>query len=135
MIKTKTVPEELIAVIPYTGCLKKTSSLLRELEEWLRENDANIKGPGFVILYTSPLKEDGRYDVGFPIEEEVEGSDRVNIVTIPEHKVLYTFYKNSGRRAAYESLIAFVEENNLDVIGSPKEVYHEDSVEIQFPII
>jgi len=135
MIKIKTIPEELIAVIPYTGCLKKTRKLLHELEEWLKANDANIKGPGFVIFYTSPLKEDGRYDVGFPIKEEVEGSDRVNIVTIPGHKVLYTSYKDSGRKAAYESLIAFVEENNLDVIGSPREVYHVDSVEIQFPII
>lgn len=88
-----------------------------------------------MIFYTGPLKEEGRYDVGFPLEEEVEGDDRVNIVRIPGHRVLYTFYEGSGRRAAYESLIGFVEENNIDVIGSPREVYHGDAVEIQFPII
>jgi len=135
MIKTKMVPDELIAVISYTGCFKKTIRILKELEEWLRANKVKIGGSGFVIFYTSPFEDEGKYDVGFPLEEEIAGDDRVNIVRIPGHKVLYTSYKGSGRRAAYESLIDFVEENNIDVIGSPREVYHGDNVEIQFPII
>jgi len=135
MIKTKMVPDELIAVISYTGWFKKTKKLLQELEEWLMEYKVKIGGSGFVIFYTSPFEDEGRYDVGFPIEEEVEGTDRVKIVTIPKHRVLYTFYKGSGRGAAYDSLIDFVEENKIDVIGSPREIYHGSRVEIQFPII
>ncbi|MDI9623637.1 MAG: GyrI-like domain-containing protein [Methanothermobacter sp.] len=135
MIKTKMVPEERIAVISYSGCFKKTKKLLQELEEWLKEHEVKIGGSGFVIFYTSPLKDEGKYDVGFPIEDEIEGTDRVNIVTIPGHKVLYTLYEGSGRGAAYKSLIDFVEENNIDVIGSPREIYYGSKVEIQFPII
>ncbi|WP_242451245.1 hypothetical protein [Methanothermobacter sp. THM-2] len=58
----------------------------------------------------------------------------IKIVTIPEHTVIFKEY-TENRNEGYEELIAYAEENGIDIIGAPQEIYHEKVREIQFPVI
>ena len=65
---------------------------------------------------------------------EATGDGRVKIVTVPGHTVISTEY-SKDRESAYEELVNYVEENELDVIGAPREIYHEKTREVQFPVV
>lgn len=134
MVGKKTVKEEKLALITYTGSLSEIEDVLAEVSEFIRGKKLEKTGPASVIFYTAPLRNDGRFDAGFPVKGEVEGEGKVSIVKIPEHRVIYTEYTDD-REAAYSELVEYVEKNGLDVIGSPREVYHENSREIQFPVM
>ncbi len=135
MIKIKRIPEETIAVMTYTGRMKNIEKFSSKFLEWLKSREIEISGPLFVIFYMDPLKEEGRYDIGFPVKKGTRGDNRINIAKIPEHSAVYTFYKFNERETAYNSLKSFIRNRNLDVIGFPREIYHTDYTEIQFPII
>ena len=57
--------------------------------------------------------------LGFPVKGEATGDGRVKIVTVPGHTVISTEY-SKDRESAYEELVNYVEENELDVIGAPR---------------
>ncbi|MDI9619014.1 transcriptional regulator [Methanothermobacter sp.] len=134
MIGKKTLSDEKLALITFSGSLSKTGELIEEVREFISSENLEIAGDPLVIFYTSPLKDDGRYDVGIPVKGESEGSGDIKIVTIPEHTVIFKEY-SENRNEAYEELIAYTEENGIDIIGAPREICHKKVREIQFPVI
>ena len=134
MIGKKTLSDEKLALITFSGPLSKTGELIEEVKEFISSEDLEIAGDPVVIFYTSPLKDDGRYDAGIPVKGESEGAGDIKIVTIPEHTVIFKEY-TENRNEGYEELIAYAEENGIDIIGAPREIYHEKVREIQFPVI
>lgn len=135
MIGKRTLDDEKLAVITFTGPFSKTLEVLEEVSDFVSSNDKlEADGDPTVIFYTAPLKDEGRYDVGIPVKGESEGDGKVKIVTIPGHSVIFTEY-SEDREEAYRKLIEYVEENRLDVIGAPREILHGDVREIQFPVV
>ncbi|MBC7111181.1 MAG: transcriptional regulator [Methanothermobacter sp.] len=135
MIGKRTLDDEKLAVITFTGPFSKTLEVLEEVSDFVSSNDKlEADGDPTVIFYTAPLKDEGRYDVGIPVKGESEGDGKVRIVTIPGHSVIFTEY-SEDREEAYRKLIEYVEENRLDVIGAPREILHGDVREIQFPVV
>ncbi|WBF07414.1 transcriptional regulator [Methanothermobacter thermautotrophicus] len=135
MIGKRTLDDEKLAVITFTGPFSKTLEVLEEVSDFVSSNDKlEADGDPTVIFYTAPLKDEGRYDVGIPVKGESEGDGKVKIVTIPGHTVIFTEY-SEDREEAYRKLIEYVEENRLDVIGAPREILHGDVREIQFPVV
>ena len=135
MIGKRTLDDEKLAVITFTGPFSKTLEVLEEVSDFVSSNDKlEADGDPTVIFYTAPLKDEGRYDVGIPVKGESEGDGKVRIVTIPGHTVIFTEY-SEAREEAYRKLIEYVEENRLDVIGAPREILHGDVREIQFPVV
>lgn len=135
MIGKRTLDDEKLAVITFTGSFSKTLEVLEEVSDFVSSNDKlEADGDPTVIFYTAPLKDEGRYDVGIPVKGESEGDGKVRIVTIPGHTVIFTEY-SEDREEAYRKLIEYVEENRLDVIGAPREILHGDVREIQFPVV
>lgn len=148
-IDDKIVPEEKLALITKIGPPEMIGVLIEDIAYWAGANKVKITGPPFAIYYSNPQSvppEEFKYDVGFPIEGEVSGTDKIMIVTIPEHRVVYAMHKGpySTLSQVYDSMVEFVLANNYDVIGSPKEIYinnpeevpaSELLTEIQFPVI
>ncbi|MGB9838606.1 transcriptional regulator [Methanothermobacter sp.] len=134
MIGKKTLNDEKLALITFSGPLSKTDELIEEVREFISSENLEIAGDPLVIFYTGPLKDDGRYDAGIPINGESEGAGDIKIVTIPQHTVIFNEY-TENRDEAYDELIAYVEENGIDIIGAPREIYRENVREIQFPVI
>ncbi len=148
-IKDKIVGEEKLALISHIGPPEEMGILIEEIAYWAEENQVKIIGPPFAIYYSNPQKvppEEFKYDVGFPIQDEVTGTDKILIVSIPEHRVVYTVYKGpyANIDRVYDALVKFVLTHDYDVIGSPKEIYFNSPeevaasellTEVQFPVI
>ena len=135
MIGKRTLNDEKLALITFTGPLSKTQEVLEEVSDFVSSSDKlEADGNPTLIFYTAPLKDEGRYDVGIPVKGDSEGDGKIRVVTIPGHTVIFTEY-SEDREEAYRRLIEYVEENRLDVIGAPREVLHGDVREIQFPVV
>lgn len=148
-IEEKIIKEEQIAVIKHIGPVEEMGSLIEEIEIWAAAEDIELSGPPFAIYYNYPQNENADkvvYDIGFPVDGEVKGTDTINIATIPEHKVVSSIYIGpySEIQNTYQDMVNFVMSNHYDVIGSPKEIYHNSPndvaasdlmTEVQFPVI
>lgn len=153
-IVEKTIEEEKIAIINYKGSFKDMEILIPRLLSWLELKEVDAEGEVFAILYNNPysVKENEVvFDVGIPINKEqgkeLIDEDMYRIVDILEHKVLSGIHKGplSKIRDSYKIMAEYSEENNYDIIGSPKEVYikkpyevddeNDIITEIQLPVI
>lgn len=147
-IEEKKVYEEQSALIKHKGSVDDLMGLINELMAWLEDNEIKMAGLPFAIYYTIPQKREDIlvYDVGVPVSGDIVGNDRIAVGSVPEHTVLSGKYKGDYNKikSAYDEMVNFVNNSTYDVIGSPREVYHnlpdevEDSeliTEIQFPVI
>lgn len=147
-IEEKKVDEEQSTLIKHKGSSKDLVGLINELMAWIEDNEIEVAGQPFAIYYGIPQKRDDIlvYDVGVPVSGDVVGTDRIAVGSVPEHTVLSGKYKGAHYeiKSAYDEMVDFVNNSTYDVIGSPREVYHnlpdevEDSeliTEIQFPVI
>ncbi len=148
-IQEKIVEEEQLALITRIGLLEEMDEVLDQLNMWIEDNEVEISGPHFAIYYTNHQKnpeETFKFDIGYPVAGDVESSGNVMIASIPTHTVVYSVFKGpySKLSEVYEAMVEFVLENNYDVIGSPKEIYHNSPedvpagellTEVQFPVI
>jgi AraC family transcriptional regulator len=148
-IEEKVVEEEQLALITRIGFLEEMDEVLAEVSSWIEDNEVEVSGPPFAIYYTNHQKnpdEKFKFDVGFPVAGDVESSGNVMVVSILTHTVVYSVYKGPypGLSEVYKAMVEFVLANNYDVIGSPKEIYHNSPedvpagellTEVQFPVI
>lgn len=149
MIEEKRIEDEKIAVINYKGNVEDMGLLIDELLAWGESNKIEFIGAPFSIYYTSPqavAPDEMVYDVGFPIKEEIESTERIQIGEVVGHTVLSAIHKGSFEKIpeTYQKLVEYSIENNYDIIGSPKEIYYNNPhavseeellTEIQFPVI
>ncbi|MCQ2977099.1 MAG: GyrI-like domain-containing protein [archaeon] len=153
-IKEKTIEEQKIAIINYKGSLKDMEILMSKLLTWIDVKEVDTEGELFAIFYNNPRtvnENEVVYDLGIPINKE-QGEDLIDediyrIVDILEHKVLSGIHKGSLEtiQESYTKMAEYSQENNYDIIGSPKEVYikkyfevedeNEIITEIQLPVI
>lgn len=147
-IEEKVVAEEQHALINYKGPVEDMGKLINEIAAWAEDNEIETAGAPFAIYYTSP-KDDAdnvTYDIGFPVLGEIEGTSRIVIATIPEHKVISATHKGpyTDLPDVYQAMVDFVILNKYDVIGSPREIYYNSPedvsvnelvTEVQFPVI
>ncbi|MGN1362374.1 MAG: GyrI-like domain-containing protein [Methanobrevibacter sp.] len=148
MVEEKTIKEENIAVISNKGSLETAKLLFARLSGWIESNELETTGDPFMIFYKLPENvgpEEIVYDVGYPISEKINGSDSVNTATMVEHTVLSE--NHNGTRdtiqETYKKIAQYSMDNNYDIIGSPKEIYHkgflentdDKIIEVQFPVI
>ncbi len=147
-IKEKTVEDLNIAVISNKGSLETAKILFAKLSGWIETEEGEVSGDPFMIFYKLPEDindEELLYDVGMPTTELMTGNDLVNTAVMIEHKVLYAVHQ--GKRDniinTYRAIAQYADENNYDIIGSPKEVYikgfldNDDDklTEVQLPVI
>lgn len=148
----KKVPDQKLAVINYKGPITDMDVLVSKLLGWAESEEIKIESEPFIIYYSprhSVNEGDAVYDVGIVIdnEEEPERNDLIRVVDLFEHEVLSALHKGSTDNIleTYEKVVEYSQENNYDIIGSPKEILHkslyncddesEYITEIQLPII
>ncbi|MDR0913207.1 MAG: GyrI-like domain-containing protein [Methanobrevibacter sp.] len=145
----KVIKEEKMAIINHLGLIEDIDILISQLMGWAEANKIKITGAPFAIYYSMPknIKTDEiPYDIGVPINSNIEDTDKIKIVELLEHKVLSIVHKGSYDKLknSYSQMIKYSLENNYDIIGSPKEIYlnnphvvaeEELLTEIQFPVI
>lgn len=147
-IKEKTIEDLNIAVISNKGSLESAKILFAKLSGWIETEDGEVAGNPFMIFYKLPEDIEDQellYDVGMPTRELMTGNDLVNTAVMIEHKVLSAVHK--GKRDdiinTYRAIAKYADENNYDIIGSPKEVFlkgflennDEKLTEVQLPVI
>lgn len=150
-IKEKTIEDQKIAVINHKGSMEEMELLIAKLMGWVETEDLKTEGNLFAIYYNNPKTADKDgivYDIGIPIASDstANPTELIQIVDMLEHRIIAGKHKGSYEniRDSYDKMIKHCEDNNYDIIGSPKEVYiksrfNNDNgellTEIQFPII
>jgi len=137
------------AIIKGQGPYDKVGPLFEELFEWLKKKGIEPSGPSFGIYYDDPEKtppEKCRYEIGFPIDKDIEGDERVEIKTYSPVEVATILhqgpYSTIGEK--WGEICQWVEREGYEWAGPGREVYikcpgtvsseQELLTEIQIPI-
>ena len=148
--EVKVIPEQKLGVINYKGPISDLDILVSKLMGWVDAENIKTDGEPFIV-YFSPRHEvndgDAVYDVSIAICDDADEKDEIRVVDMIEHKVLSAKHYGSTDNIfdTYEKLVEISQENNYDIIGSPKEIliksFHNSDnekdfiTEIQLPII
>ena len=148
--EVKVIPDQKLGVINYKGPISDLDILISKLMGWVDAEGIETDGDPFIV-YFSPRHEvnqgDAVYDVSIAIKEDADEKDIIRVVDMIEHKVLSGkhFGPTENIMDTYAKLVEVAQENNYDIIGSPKEVLikgihncdneNDFVTEIQLPII
>ena len=148
--EVKIIPDQKLAVINYKGPISDLDLLVSKIMDWVEAEEIEVLSEPFVIYY-SPRHEinegDSDFDGGIVLKEDEDGKDMIRVVDMVEHKVLSGIHKGPTDNIldSYADLVDVAQEENYDIIGSPKEVFlksfyncddeNEFLTEIQLPII
>jgi len=123
--------------------------LWQELEEYLAKQQVHPIGACFTLYHDDEYKEhDWDLEVCEPIDGELEGTQRVQVQTLPAVKTLACTIHNGPFATlgnAYNAIGKWITDNNYRIVGPCREVYlhvnanagqqDPDTVtEIQFPV-
>src|SRR5690606_36471491 len=131
-IKTKDIPEQRIASIRVKTTLnkvpEKTRQLLAETREYLKAKGIEPAGNPIAIYYEvgSFLV---NFEVGYPVDVEVEGNERVQANTVPAGRVAYTVYEGPHIDIpdAHRAVHTWLHENSVKTTGDPaREVFRSE---------
>ncbi|MCK5028518.1 MAG: GyrI-like domain-containing protein [Bacteroidales bacterium] len=125
--------EGLYAVTIKEQCdMNKLSSkmieMYPELMNYLKNNNTDISGSPFAIYH--PCEDAGQtiLECGLPINMKLAGEENISFIEIPASKTImashFGHYKTV--RTTYEALQKYITENNIEIIGSPWEMYITD---------
>ncbi len=146
----KVIPDEKLAVINYKGPIDDLEVLISKIMGWVEAEEIEVLSEPFVVYY-SPRhdvnNDDVVFDVGIVLKDDEDEKDIIRVVDMVEHKVLSGIHEGSTDNIldTYSELVDVAQNNNYDIIGSPKEIliksFHncdneKDFItEIQLPII
>ena len=107
----------------------KVIQLLNETATYLESQGVAPAGPGFGIYY-----EVGGHgflvdvEVGYPVDVEIEGNDRVRPGTLPGGKAAVAVYKGPHAKiaAAHRAVQIWMGERGIDFIDAAREVFLTD---------
>lgn len=107
----------------------KVTQLLNETAEYLQSQGITPAGPGFGIYY-----EVGGHgflvdvEVGYPVEVDIPGNDRVRPGSLPGGKAVVVMYKGPHRKiaAAHRAAQSWMAEQGIDFTDAAREVFITD---------
>ena len=110
----------------------KVVQLLTETNDFLNSAGIEPTGPGFAIYY-----EVGDFlvdvEVGYPVDAEIEGNDRVKQGELPGGKAAMTLYKGPHKEmpAAHRAVHGWMNEHGVESTGGPTlEIFLTDLREL-----
>ena len=107
----------------------KVTQLLNETAEYLQSQGITPAGPGFGIYY-----EVGGHgflvdvEVGYPVEVEIPGDDRVRSGTLPGGRAVVVAYKGPHAKiaAAHRAAQRWMAKQGIDFVDAAREVFLTD---------
>ncbi len=125
--------EGLLAVTMKDECaMNKLSSKMMEmypeLMNYLSEVNSEISGPPFAIYHKSETEGYTLLECGLPINSKIEGKDNINFLEITPTKTIMAshFGHYNTVKTTYNALLKYINENKIEVTGSPWEMYITD---------
>ena len=112
---------------------EKVVQLLGETAEYLKEQGIEPTGPGFGVYYeVGAVVVD--VEVGYPVDVEVIGNERVHSGSLPEVKAAITTYQgpHNNMPEAHRAVHMWMHENDVKASEHPaREVYLTDLRDLQ----
>ncbi|MFC2104949.1 GyrI-like domain-containing protein [Bacteroidota bacterium] len=106
----------------------KMMDMYPALMKHLKDNNEEISGSPFAIYHPSEVAGNTILECGLPVSKEIQGNENINFIEIPASKTImashFGHYKTV--KITYSALENYISENNLEVIGSPWEMYITD---------
>lgn len=107
---------------------EKVTQLLNETAEYLETQGVKPTGPGFGVYYeVGAVVVD--VEVGYPIEDEIDGNDRVHLGELPGVKAAVANYEgpHNAMPDAHRAVHTWMHENDVKASEEPaREVYITD---------
>jgi effector-binding domain-containing protein len=95
---------------------------------FLKKNNVELEGSPFAIYH--PTEEEGytMLECALPVMKKITGEDNIKYIEIPEGKAVMAshFGHYNTVKTTYKEILNYISENNLEVNGSPWEVYITD---------
>jgi len=106
----------------------KMMEMYPELMDFLNENNLEIYGPPFAIYHESETEGFTLLECALPIKTKIKGKDNINFIEILPTKTIMAshFGHYNTVKTTYSELFKHINENSLNVTGSPWEMYITD---------
>lgn len=107
--------------------LKTFSNLLRHL----KANNMNITEPPIVVYHASNKEDHTVLECAIPISEKINVSDKIKVIELPATKTIMAshFGHYNTVKTTSDALELYINENNIEVIGSRFEIYITDPMQ------
>jgi len=106
----------------------KMIEMYSALLKYIKENNEDFSGHPFAIYH--PCEEEGytMLECGLPVDKEFLETETINFIELPVSKVVMAshFGHYNTVKESYQAIESFVSDNNLEINGSPFEVYITD---------
>jgi effector-binding domain-containing protein/uncharacterized protein YndB with AHSA1/START domain len=123
----------LIAMTMKEECAKnnvngKMISMYSSLLKHLKTNNEDIAGFPFAIYRESEIEGNVQLECGLPVSKKLEDTETITYRELPESKVLVAshFGHFNSVETTYKILKEYIAENNIEVTGTPWEMYLTD---------
>ncbi len=128
--------EGLLAVTIKEQCaMDKLSSKMFDmyttLMAYLKNNNIEITGSPFAIYHACIVEGHTMLECGLPISTKIAGKENIKFIELPASKTIMAshFGNFNTVKTTYGALQKYISENNLEVTGSPWEVYITDPMQ------
>jgi effector-binding domain-containing protein len=140
-----------VASLEKEGPREEVGKALQQLAQVLKEKKVKLAGIPLGVFHDDPKSWDFQkmhYEVCFPISGRIKGEGEVKGKEL--EKGAFACITHSGPIEklpdAYRAILKWIEENNYQVTGASREVYHkgigeaegspqECLIEVQFPVV
>lgn len=123
-LKAITITEEC----PIKKRKGKMIEMYSALLSHLKKNNEDITGHPFAIYHESDTEGNTLLECGLPVSKKIEGTETITYKELPKCKVLVAshFGHFHSVEKTYIALQDYIQENNIEVLGTPWEIYLTD---------
>ena len=104
-----------------------------KLMEFTTKNGIKCIGPPFSIYHGNPNDTVWILEAGFPVDKKLANAGEIEFKEFTEGNALTTMHIGPYSKVgpAYEAIMKFAAKNNKKIIGSPRESYLNDPMEVK----
>lgn len=123
-LKAVTITEEC-SINKITG---KMIEMYSALMSYLKKNNHGLIGHPFAIYHPSETEGMTLLECGLPVDKKMAGTDKIKYIELPKCKVVMAmhFGHYNTVKSTYTVVQKYIKDNNLEVTGSPWEIYITD---------
>ncbi len=101
----------------------------QEIADYVNANGAEIIGPAYCIFYRYNPKNTVVFEVGYPVNQVIDGKERIHMVNTPSGGVVSAshFGAHTGLMDAHSEIQKYIRRSGLKWNGPPWEVYVTDT--------
>jgi len=129
VVRKQVPPQEVLTLRRVIDCYQDQGALWMELNQTIAKNGAKPTGISFTVDYNEGYKEkDVDLMVCQVIDRAIPDQGDLRYQTLPGGEFASLTYRGpyEGIHQAYNTVLKWIEEQNLEICGPDREVYHEN---------